>query len=432
MNLEKKQQNYDLEFMNRVELLRRPDRDYDYLLCMEELADLYEKISERLKRAYVYDLENNYQDVKLFLPEKGYIQRNKKVLLVSHGLTRTGAPIVLKDMAKVMMDRGTQVVVLSLEDGPLRSEYQDMGCMVIIQPKLSIGQYDDMEIEEEQFYILDHLVKQCSISLFCTLVLHRLVEHYVNTSYPVYWWIHEGSTTFSACGNYLPKELSSNIHVITSCKYVESYLKQYHMEKNICGCLKYLFEDVGRKDFSNQPDIVHFACVGTMDERKGQDILVEAIQRLPFSYLLQTDFTFIGAKNDKQIARSVETLSGHYRNVHVYPVMTREDLLDKYRMVDVVVTPSRDDPMPVVLTENMCLGNIALCSTHTGTADYIEDGVNGYVFESENVDALVNKIMEIVDGKASLSRIREESRAIYEGNFSRTVFENDIETLFDI
>ncbi len=432
MNLEKNQQDYDLEFMNRIVLIREMDRDCNYLLFMDELAGLYEKISGRLKRAYIYDLENNYQDIKLFFPEKRYIQRDKKVLLVSHGLNRTGAPIVLKDMARVMMDRGFQVIILSLEDGPLRSEYNDMGCVVILQHKLSAGQYSDIEIEKEQFYVLDNLVRQCKISLFCTLVLHRLIEHYLDSPYTIYWWLHEGSITFSACGTYLPPKLTPNIRVITSCRYVEAYLKTYHMEKNLYGCLNYLFEDVGKKELPQKQEILYFACVGTIDQRKGQDLLVEAIQELPFSYLIQTDFTFIGAKNDKEIARRVEALSRHYRNVHICPVMSRKELIDKYRQVDVVVAPSRDDPMPVVLTENMCLGNIVLCSTHTGTADYIEDGVGGFVFESDNAEALKEKIMQIADSKEVLHPIRERSRSIYEYNFSRRVFEKKIMDLFDM
>ena len=49
-----------------------------------------------------------------------------------------------------------------------------------------------------------------------------------------------------------------------------------------------------------------------------------------------------------------------------------------------LISPSRDDPMPVVMTEGLMLQKICLCSTNCGTADYIEDGKNGFVFQSEN------------------------------------------------
>ena len=109
--------------------------------------------------------------------------------------------------------------------------------------------------------------------------------------------------------------------------------------------------------------------------------------------------------------------------------MSRAELYEEYEKADCIISPSRDDPMPVVLTENMRIGNICMCSTATGTSSYIENGVNGFVFESENIEEIAKQIMYVVDHKNQLFNIGENSRKIYEDNFSRTVFEENIKKL---
>ena len=97
-----------------------------------------------------------------------------------------------------------------------------------------------------------------------------------------------------------------------------------------------------------------------------------------------------------------------------------------YQKMDVLISPSRDDPMPVVMTEGLMLQKICLCSTNCGTADYIEDGKNGFVFQSENADELAEKIMYIVDNFENLDSVRLSGRKLYEKYFTPEVFEKNI------
>ena len=90
------------------------------------------------------------------------------------------------------------------------------------------------------------------------------------------------------------------------------------------------------------------------------------------------------------------------------------------------MVPSIDDPMPVVATENFMLGNICLCSKNTGTATFIQDKKNGFVFESENIDELKEKIMYILDNLDELDQVKKNGEKIYKEYFEMDIFEKNI------
>jgi glycosyltransferase involved in cell wall biosynthesis len=51
-----------------------------------------------------------------------------------------------------------------------------------------------------------------------------------------------------------------------------------------------------------------------------------------------------------------------------------------------LICASRDDPMPVVVTEAMMFSKVCICSENTGSANIIQDGNSGFVYKdnSEN------------------------------------------------
>lgn len=50
-----------------------------------------------------------------------------QVLLIAHELSRTGAPVLLFDVARALVDRGVRPEIISAKDGALRAEIEDFG-----------------------------------------------------------------------------------------------------------------------------------------------------------------------------------------------------------------------------------------------------------------------------------------------------------------
>ena len=81
---------------------------------------------------------------KVHAPVKNYMYGNKgDILLISHDLTQSGAPILLFNLCKILLLEGYFVTVVSPNDGPFREQYQRIGVIVIIDD-LVLKQHDSL------------------------------------------------------------------------------------------------------------------------------------------------------------------------------------------------------------------------------------------------------------------------------------------------
>ncbi len=91
-----------------------------------------------------------------------------------------------------------------------------------------------------------------------------------------------------------------------------------------------------------------------------------------------------------------------------------------------MICPSRDDPMPVVVTEMLALSKPVICSTNVGQSRYIQDGVNGYVFENDDADGLLAKIKYVVTDPSQSRTVGKKGRLLYEKYFTMDIFRKNL------
>ena len=72
---------------------------------------------------------------------------------------------------------------------------------------------------------------------------------------------------------------------------------------------------------------------------------------------------------------------------------------------------------PRTLLEAMALGKPIIATDTIGSKDAIKEGINGYLLHTHDVDAFVNKILEIIDDVHELKRIGESARKYCEANY---------------
>lgn len=393
---------------------------------VERLAVLSAQVGEYTAAMSLWNQLGKVDETQFFFPTKYEKKEEYKgfILLVSHELSRTGAPVVLQDMAKVLQKEGYFVLMLSPLDGALREELCEAGIPVIVDRHLLFGRFQK-EQEYDKWWPSDVFVELFPLSVFCTAVMHNAITRYEHRAQSILWWLHEGSASFEAFGHCLPLKLSDRVHVAFVCEYVKEQLEKIgvYYEGTI---LNYGVEDANIELKSSTNDKVVFVSVATIDQRKGQDVLVDAISLLPLKYLDKSEFWFVGRKHDETIYQSVFMAEKGYPNVTIWGELPREKVLKLYDECDCMVCSSRDDPLPVVLTEMMILNKPCICSDHTGTAHYIEDGKNGFVFESDNAQSLCDKIVYAIDHKEELSQIGKQGRKIYEDNLAMETFRDNL------
>ena len=72
---------------------------------------------------------------------------------------------------------------------------------------------------------------------------------------------------------------------------------------------------------------------------------------------------------------------------------------------------------PRTLLEAMALAKPIIATDTVGSKDAIKDGINGYLLHKHDINAFINKILEIIDDEIELRRIGESARKYVEEHF---------------
>lgn len=147
--------------------------------------------------------------------------------------------------------------------------------------------------------------------------------------------------------------------------------------------------------------------VGQFIERKGWDILVDAINKAP--ELLDTEFLIIGGNED----RFRKLIGKEYpSNIRIFSFMSREELFKLYRASDIFVLPTREDIWGLVVNEAMACGLPVITTLRCNAGiEMVNDNANGYLVPIEDSDKLSVALVKIIDkdtklmGRASLETV---------------------------
>ena len=345
----------------------------------------------------------------------------KNVLLITHELSMTGAPIALHYAAKSYIKNGDYALMLSPQDGPLKKEIMEDGIAVII----------DSTINGSDFW----LKMACNFDLVIvnTLSEFHVISKLESINIPVLWWVHESKRSYElGADKVIPLEIKENIHVYCAGPYAKKmlnlYRPSYQSDILLYGLPEYNFgKETYCYQLDNKEKKIIFVSVGTLEFRKGQDLLVKAIEELPKEYLKKIKFIFIGKMVDENIYQDVCHLLEKYPDcVEMIEQLSRSEIMDLYKQSDCIICSSRDDPMPVFITEALMLSKICICSENTGTASLLKDGVNGFIFKDNDFEQLKEKIITVIEQYDQLDKMKLEGRKVFEQYFSTSIFRKNL------
>ena len=344
------------------------------------------------------------------------------VLLLSHEMSITGAPVALQYMGRQLKNDGKFVAVLSPVNGPMVSEMLQDKIPVIIDS--TIGGNSEWIKWASNFDLI----------VVNTVVPYHNIVQLEKTNLPVIWWIHDGEMSFRlGADRVLPRSLHDNIHVYAGGEYVYRVIKKYRPNydvRNLLYCVSdysYTLSPNYQLQIPNPKNRIIISNIGSIDIRKAQDVLVKAIRELPQEDIKKCLFVFVGKNNDNSIYQQIDRLREDYPdNTYIIPQVSRKEISDVYRQSTAVVCTSRDDPMPVFITESFMLGIPVICSSNTGTYDLITDGKNGFTFKSENINDLKTKLHFIINNHEYARDIGKEGRKLYENFFAPNAFREEL------
>lgn len=141
--------------------------------------------------------------------------------------------------------------------------------------------------------------------------------------------------------------------------------------------------------------------VGQFVHRKGVDILLSAIEplmRTRNNLFLQ----LVGAGEEEIRYRSWVAEKNLTRQITFEGTLSPHKVVGRISRADVLVLPSRWDGWGIVVNEAFMASVPVIVSDMCGASDVVKNGINGFVFSSENIQELTRKL----DGLTSNSQLR--------------------------
>ena len=161
---------------------------------------------------------------------------------------------------------------------------------------------------------------------------------------------------------------------------------------------------------------------GRIDERKGIDLAIRALSRLPE----RAQLTVVGGGDDAYLdrMRGIAAGEGVADRVQFHDGESRERLRDRYAEADACLFPVRwREPWGLVPLEAMLVGTPVVATGRGGSGEYLRDRENCLIFDpEEGPEALAASVTELAEDEGLRARLREggfaTARAIDRDGFS--------------
>ncbi|MBS5133510.1 MAG: glycosyltransferase [Lachnospiraceae bacterium] len=168
-----------------------------------------------------------------------------------------------------------------------------------------------------------------------------------------------------------------------------------------------------RKYFQN--DRINLFCIGKYQERKNLWMMVYAVERLGKKYPLH--LTITGELSNHFHQEYYDKITGYVKEhgmenqVSFYTNLNKKRVMEEYANADLYVIPSTGEPASITVIEGMAFSIPVISGSDNGSANYIENGKTGYVFEDCDQRDLEEKIELIIQDK---NNMMEMGKAAYE------------------
>lgn len=396
---------------------------YDYIVLMSIYAEeIYKQLSnmgvETTKILYWGDFITNfaYRGRRYYANGVKNSGEQGQVLIVTADIGYDGGTIAAIYAAMCLQSKKYKVD-LATSNGKkgLIQEINEYGIGVIIYRLLPY-------IEEEKWIEKYDIV---IVNVFSMIQCACEISQYK----PVLWWIHESSISYNAILKEFVHYANQKSIQYANIYAVSSMAKtnfNAHFPNGIKRILSYGIPDVKLPNNRTSKRLGFvFAIIGYICELKAQDIFLQAAKGVNADE--EIEFWVIGDLDKDAYGCKIMETAKQNPNIRILGVLSRKEIYEKFVDIDAVVCPSREDSLPIAMTEAMMFHKVCIASDKTGTANYIDDGKNGFIVEANNVDMLRDKMQWIVNHRDKLKEIGDRARETYEKYFTMKTFGDNLE-----
>jgi glycosyltransferase involved in cell wall biosynthesis len=340
----------------------------------------------------------------------------RRLILFTHSFSNSGAPIMLYHLAVALKQRGHALgVICPFEDGPLSNRLRKAGIATLVEPMLESSACPIYEELTRASLVVTNTILTAASAHACKL-----------WKIPVLWWIQDGE--------------SGRLHIHFHPEAGKAYQL---VDEVVCPSLKtasvYHAVDsrspviipngiprviVSPMTPQRQRTKIRFLQLGTICERKGQDILIAALHLIPKELSTRFHVCIMGHPQQPEFHRTCLKAAKGLDCLSWKPGRAHHGALHALAQADVLIVASRDEALPVVIQEAMSLGKGIVATQAGGTEEFIKDGVHGLLVPTCDPAALATAMEQL---------IRQPDRLAEYGANAKTRFEehHDLDRMVD-
>ena len=193
-------------------------------------------------------------------------------------------------------------------------------------------------------------------------------------------------------------------------------------------------------DFDNFKDILpvrennkdfKILFIGSVTDRKKPHLIVEAINNLNSK---DVNLYVVGPTPNESYLSKLKELVNKYEleeQVVFAGSVDRESVMEYYSQSNLMILPSVSEGLARVIFESQATGCPVLVTDAPGMGDIVIDGQTGYVFESNNLESLTNKVQEIKTNYKDAIHVGKNAKDFILSNYSADNFKFSFKKLFD-
>lgn len=344
----------------------------------------------------------------------------KKVLLATPELEYTGAVQSFRRMCKVLRENGYDVNAISYKNGPFMQEMEKIQIDVKI-----------FDISKKSDSILSEFLGKFDLIIANTIETYRIADVGQELC-PTIWYIREADNLPEFFEKDIKRreafERAKNIYVVS--EYARDFIVNNFNEnvRVLHNCVEdesMLFNFASEK---KSPNKIKFLALGTIEERKGYDIYIDAYLSMQEELKRRCEVHYAGRLLDwakwfyEPIIKKTENEVGV---VYHGTVNEREKLMRLIHESDCVVVPSRDESCSLVVLEAAMMGKPIIVTENIG-AKYIVTPESGWVVKTGDVDSLKHVFEEIVNNPNLLKQMGQLSRKRYEETSTYEIYTKNL------
>ncbi len=338
----------------------------------------------------------------------------KRIVIVLSALDMSGPAFAALNLIPSILSNGKSIMVVGLESGERENLFKELGCEVKIFPKLGIPLLGRKAMEEIKRFQPDIIHAQ---SLNTVKKIHSTVSQ---IGCPLV-------VTVNKIGISETEDIStlkdSNIIALSDAIKERLINRDGFSQDQVCVIpngidlrdFPFDHEFEGTDNSSAASSLPVIGTYGTLLESKGQRDFLHAISKLKEKGI-DAEFLIMGHGPDKPKLREMAEELG-IANRLTFSASTITDSKN-ISSIDIFVEPTRQEGFGMSVLQAMASGVPVVACGVGGIYSLIEDGENGLLIPSGNIDAMCEAICKLLNDKELKYKLIRNARNRVEQEFS--------------